>query len=112
MQSTDTPRSLGERIYQRRRRIGITQGELGAYVCLGSRAISDIERGRRAPGVLLPRLAEALGVHPLDLTAASETIEPAGEEHDLLSAYRALPDEGRAYVRGLVADAAAGRVAR
>ncbi|WP_018261572.1 hypothetical protein [Methylobacterium sp. WSM2598] len=39
-------------------------------------------------------------------------IAPAGEEHDLLIAYRALPDEGRAYVRGLVVEAAAGRIAR
>ncbi|GJE01455.1 helix-turn-helix domain-containing protein [Methylobacterium isbiliense] len=112
MRSTATPRSIGERISARRRRIGITQGELGATVCLGPRTISDIERGKRAPGVLLPRLAEALGLHPQDLTAEFDPIEPAGEEHDLFSAYRALPDEGRAYVRSLVTEAAAGRIAR
>ncbi|MBY0296412.1 MAG: helix-turn-helix domain-containing protein [Methylobacterium sp.] len=112
MRSTAIPRSIGERISARRRRIGITQGELGATVCLGPRTISDIERGKRAPGVLLPRLAEALGLHPQDLTADADPIEPAGEEHDLLSAYRALDEDGRRYFRGLVADAAAGRIAR
>lgn len=112
MQSTASPRSLGERIHQRRRRIGITQAELAAAVCLGPRVVSDIERGKRAPGVLLPRLAQALGMHPRDLTADAYAIEPAGEEHDLLTAYRALDEKGRRYFRGLVADAAAGRIAR
>lgn len=112
MRATTPRRSLGEHIKTRRKRLGILQRELGQTVGCDRRTISCFERGQRVPEHLLPRLATALDVSVEALTADAEPLVPTRDEIDLLTAYRALPDEGRAHVRGLVADAAAWRVTR
>ncbi|MBY0397335.1 MAG: helix-turn-helix domain-containing protein [Thermoleophilia bacterium] len=101
MQSTATPRSLGERIVVRRKRLGILQAELGQAVGCNGHTISRFERGRNVPADLLPRLATALGVPVNELTDEAPQIEPTRDELDVLAVFRALPDSGRSYVLAL-----------
>ncbi|WP_407521877.1 helix-turn-helix domain-containing protein [Methylobacterium oryzisoli] len=112
MQSTCPPRSLGERIMVRRKRLGILQTELGHAIGCNGDAISRFERGRNVPPDLLPRIAMALGVPVEDLTSDVAQIEPTREELDVLTVFRALPDSGRAYVRGLMLALKDGSIAR
>ncbi|ACL59108.1 helix-turn-helix domain-containing protein [Methylobacterium nodulans] len=112
MTTATAPRSLGERIQRRRRRLGILQSELARAIGYGPGAISRFERGHRVPKEVLPRLAAALQVDVGDLLADAAAIEPSREERELLRAYRALPDSGQAEIRSLMAAIAAGRVAR
>lgn len=54
---------IGERIRQRRRKLGLTQNALAELLRVSPQAISKWERGKNAPDItLLPTLAKALGL--------------------------------------------------
>ncbi|WP_298967681.1 helix-turn-helix domain-containing protein [uncultured Methylobacterium sp.] len=112
MSNSAARRSLGEGIKHRRQRLGITQTELARAVGYSTPSpISKFERGYDVPHDVLPRIARALKVDTNALLDGA-AVEPSPEEREILRAFRAMPDEGRAYVFGLMVDIAAGRVAR
>lgn len=59
---------MGRNVREHRKRLGLSQEELGFRAELKRSYVSELERGRRNPTVrALGKLAEALGVEPAEL---------------------------------------------
>lgn len=62
---------MGRNVRKHRKRLGLSQEELGFRAELKRSYVSELERGRRNPTVqALGRLASALGVEPAELLRA------------------------------------------
>ena len=106
----DTPRSLGGRIRQARKRRQMTQTQLAAKAGIGQSALSSLETDdSRAPhaGTLL-RLAAALEVDPYWLQTGSGSSEPPRVPDDWVASIDVLSPANRhaveLMVRALIAD--------
>lgn len=98
--SEEAAAPLGERVARQRRRLGLSQVELGARLGRSESWVSQVERGVRSVDRLsvLTKLAEALGVPVAKLTGeAPEMVRvvDAGDIHHLRLAVVVALDGGR-----------------
>lgn len=90
-------RRVGQRVRALRKRRHLTQEELAGLVGRSVEAVSTVERGKSAPGLItLVRLAHALDVSPGELfdDAAEDMISPirAGTMAAIADRLRAMDD--------------------
>jgi transcriptional regulator with XRE-family HTH domain len=112
MSSTVRDRAVSERIAMYRRRHGLTQDALARKAGLPYGAISGYERGGAIPPERLALVAAALQVSVQDLVQSDQVLELSQDEAQTIRTLRALPDRGRAYIAGLMADLARGEAVR
>jgi transcriptional regulator with XRE-family HTH domain len=82
--------AFGRAVRQLRQERGMTQAELAARLSLGRTSITNLEKGQQSPPLsMLPEIASALGIDPLDLIAnaigdrrSAETDSLAARVHD------------------------------
>jgi transcriptional regulator with XRE-family HTH domain len=82
--------AFGGAVRHLRQERGMTQAELAARLSLGRTSITNLEKGQQSPPLsMLPEIASALGVDPLDLVAnamgdrgSAETGSLAAKVHD------------------------------
>lgn len=89
---------LGDRIRYLRINLGLTQEELGQKVGLTKSAINKYEKGsiENMKQSMIARFASALDVSPVYLLGLED---PKQDQEDrLLSLFRMMNDEGRAYL--------------
>jgi transcriptional regulator with XRE-family HTH domain len=87
---TDFLEAFGRAVRQLRQQRGMTQAELAARLDLGRTSITNLEKGQQSPPLsMLPEIASALGIDPLDLIAnaigdrgRAETGSLAAKVHD------------------------------
>lgn len=73
----DLPHVLGRNVREARRRLGISQEELGFRADMKRSYVSDLERGTRNPTVkAIDRLATALNVSPSSLLVPPNADRP------------------------------------
>jgi len=76
--STSINMSIGARIKQRRKHLGITQARLGEHVSVCETVISRVENGEREPDMaLIRRLATALNTSTAYLMEGIDPTEPS-----------------------------------
>ena len=69
--------ALGRAIRERRVESGLTQEALAEAAGVSARYVSDLERGRRNPGIVnIARLSNALGIDISTLTSTVPTLGP------------------------------------
>ena len=69
--------NIGDRIKQKRRKLGLTQAELGEKLNITDRAVSKWEQGEGDPNLsIIPDIAKILGVS-LDYLLLCKEEEPA-----------------------------------
>lgn len=100
--------AIGQRIKEKRKEAGLNQKELAAKVGLSEASVSKYENGKveDATHVMLAKFADVLGVpvswllgieaEPEEAPATDPCLSP--EELRLLSYFRALNSEGRAFL--------------
>ena len=77
--------TLGERIKAARKQRGMTQRELAQKVGISVNSLSRYETGERQPNIeTLSKIAEALGVDPVEITYGKQEKEPEPQEPPLL----------------------------
>jgi transcriptional regulator with XRE-family HTH domain len=89
---------LGDRIRYLRINLGLTQEELGRKVGLTKSAINKYEKGsvENMKQSMIARFASALDVSPVYLLGLED---PKQDDEDrLISLFRRMSDEGRAYL--------------
>lgn len=89
---------LGDRIRYLRINLGLTQEELGRKVGLTKSAINKYEKGsvENMKQSMIARFASALDVSPVYLLGLED---PKQDDEDrLISLFRMMSDEGRAYL--------------
>lgn len=101
--------AIGQRIAERRRRLGLTQGELGDLIGYSQQHVGAFEAGRRrVPTNSLPAISRALGVRPeallleADATAARPESPPRVRLADAVRRLEALPLRHRRVVLRLL----------
>ena len=85
--------TIGSRIAENRRRIGMTQEELAAKLAVSAQAVSKWENDITCPDVMtLPKLAELLGITVDELLSGKkqpQTLVLADEERKSVDGYDA-----------------------
>ena len=89
------PQPFPERIKQLRKEAGLSQRQLANFVGVSTTAVSSWETGSREfpAGNNLVRLAEALGIDPVEVMKVDGKSATARNEAQLLAAFRVLPKE-------------------
>jgi transcriptional regulator with XRE-family HTH domain len=89
------PQPFPERLKQLRKDAGLSQKQLADFVGVSTAAVSCWETGVREfpAGNNLVRLAEALGLDPVEVMKVDGKSATARREVQLLAAFRALPEE-------------------
>ena len=94
--------TTGQRIKEARKKAGITQKELGNRLGISFQSVAQWENDLRNPKLeTLQRIADALGIHMLDLVGVGEQLDkyraaailPNGERLQLTNNVRALYDQ-------------------
>ncbi len=84
--------TMQNRIREARRRIGLTQGELGAMIGRSAMFVSDLEHGKTKPGSeMIAALASALGVREAWLAVGDEPMT----DHELIRDRRTIGERLR-----------------
>lgn len=91
--------TVGERIRERRQQLGLSMAELGKKLGITAAAVSRYELGQREINInTLQRIADALGIHMLDLTGVGDDLEKYATDltppiPDIRQMYEALTAE-------------------
>ena len=90
-----TPQPFPERLRQLRKDAGLSQRQLANFIGVSTTTISSWETGiRNVPaGNNLVRLAEAIGLDPVEVMKVDGKSATARNEVQLLAAFRVLPKE-------------------
>lgn len=91
--------SLAHRLKRLRKGKGLTQQELATLIGVGQSTVGNWESGTRdiPRGDSLLKLAEVLGVNPIELVgAATSSANHSSEDLQLLAAFRSLVPERKA----------------
>lgn len=90
-----TPQPFPERLRQLRKDAGLSQKQLANFVGVSTTAVSSWETGSREfpAGNNLVKLAEALGIDPVEVMKVDGKSATARNEVRLLAAFRVLPEE-------------------
>jgi transcriptional regulator with XRE-family HTH domain len=100
------PQPFPERLRQLRKDAGLSQRQLANFVGVSTTAVSSWETGSREfpAGNNLVRLAEAIGLDPVEVMKVDGKSATARDEVQLLAAFRVLPKEQQLIAIKLVED--------
>ncbi|MHD0644883.1 helix-turn-helix domain-containing protein [Pseudomonas aeruginosa] len=85
--------SVGKRLKDARKAVGISQAELAKMCDLTQSAVSDIEREKSSTSIFLPQIANALGVSAIWLATGKGSHEPIEVAKDINEALQAAWDD-------------------
>ena len=92
--------AIGNNIKRHRKARNMTQADLAEKIGVDNSAVSMWERGKNEPRMgMIVKVADALGIAVSDITEGIDAPRISRDDEDILRAYHALNQQGKAYIR-------------